>query len=61
MKLRNCPDMFTEEKKHIEDNLKKYRGYVVFNKKAKPRIRLACMLSYGGMNLLNATYDIISK
>ena len=61
MKLRNCPNMFTEEKKHIEDNIKKYRGYVVFNKKAKPRIRLACILSYGGMKLLNTTYDTISK
>lgn len=61
MKLRNCPNMFFAEKKHIEDNIKKYRKYVINNSKAKPRIRMACLLSCCGMNVLNQVYDKINK
>ena len=45
MKLRNCPNMFNAEKKHIEDNIKRYRKYVINNPQAKPRIKIACLLS----------------
>ncbi len=61
MKLRNCPNMFFEEKMHIENNIKKYRKYVIANPKAKPRVRIACALSYGGMNTLNVIYDNITN
>lgn len=61
MKLRNCPNMFFEEKKHIENNIKKYRKYVINNPNAKPRVRMACMISYCGMNALNMVYDKINK
>ncbi len=61
MKLRNCPDMFLLEKKHIEANIRKYRKYVVSNPLAEPRVRMACLLSYGGMNTLNIVYDKIMK
>ncbi len=61
MKLRNCPDMFLIEKKHIEANIRKYRKYVVNNPLAEPRVRMACLLSYGGMNTLNLVYDKIMK
>ena len=61
MKLRNCPDMFLLEKKHIEANIRKYRKYVINNPLAEPRVRLACLLSYGGMNTLNLVYDKIIK
>ncbi len=61
MKLRNCPDMYEDEKKHIVDNIKKYRKYVITNPKAKFRVRGACFLSYGGMNFLNKIYDNINK
>lgn len=58
MKLRNCPDMYDFEKKHIVDNIKKYRKYVINNKKSELRVRLACLLSYGGMKLVDFIYDI---
>lgn len=61
MKLRNCPNMFFSEKKHIEDNIKKYRKYVINNPLAKPRIRIACLLSCCGMSVLNQVYDKINK
>ena len=61
MKLRNCPNMFNTEKKHIEDNIKRYRKYVICNSKAKPRIRIACLLSCCGMNILKLVYDNINK
>lgn len=59
MKLRNCPNMFFEEKKHIENNIKKYRKLVISNPKAKPRVRIACTLSLAGMKALNLIYDNI--
>lgn len=61
MKLRNCPNMFFNEKKHIESNIKKYRKYVICNPKASARVRMACILSLGGMTALEAVYDRISK
>lgn len=60
MKLRNCPNMFFAEKKHIENNIKKYRKYVINNPNAKPRVRIACLLSYAGMKSLNVIYDSIN-
>lgn len=59
MKLRNCTGMYLLEKKHIEANIKKYRKYVINNPLAEPRVRAACMLSYGGMKTLNFVYDKI--
>ena len=61
MKLRKCPEMFLLEKKHIEANIKKFRKYVINNPLAEPRVRMACLLSYGGMNALNIVYDKIIK
>lgn len=58
MKLRNCPDSYTSEKNHIIKNIKKYRKYVISNRKSEPRVRLACLLSYGGMKLVDFIYDI---
>ena len=59
MKLRNCPEMFILEKKHIEDNIRKYRKYVISNPLAEKRVQIACLLTYGGMNTLNFVYDKI--
>ena len=53
--------MFNAEKKHIEDNIKRYRKYVINNPQAKPRIKIACLLSCCGMNVLKLVYDNISK
>lgn len=61
MKLRNCPNQYLCEKKHIEHNIKKYRKYVINNKNAQTRVRLACLLSYGGYPILNLIYDNINK
>lgn len=61
MKLRNCRGMFLLEKKHIENNIRKYRKYVINNPRSEARIRAACLLSYGGMHALNAVYDKITK
>lgn len=59
MKLRNCPNMFDEEKRHIEENIRKYRRYIINNPAAQPRVRMACALSYAGMNALKLVYDNI--
>lgn len=61
MKLRNCPNMYLCEKMHIEDNIKKYRKFVMGNPKATLRVRLACALSYSGMTALNFVYDRITQ
>ncbi len=61
MKLRNCSNLYPREKRHIEDNIKKYRRYVVCNPKAQNRVRMACLLSYGGMHTLDWIYDRINK
>lgn len=61
MKLRNCHGLYFTEKKHIEDNIKKYRKYVIANPQAEPRVRAACLLSYGGMHVLDMIYDKINK
>ncbi len=58
MKLRNCPDKYFSERKHIVENIKKYRKYVIKNQKSEIRVRLACLLSYGGMKLVDFIYDI---
>ncbi len=61
MKLRNCPNMFANEKKHIEENIKKYRKFVITNPNAEQRVKIACLLSYGGMSALNSVYDMFIK
>jgi len=43
---------FSGEKKRIERNIKRYRSQVAFNKKAKLKVRIACLLSYFGLGLL---------
>ena len=59
MKLRNCPNMFINEKKHIEDNIKNFRKFVISNPEAENRVKIACLLSYTGMKTLNMIYDKI--
>ncbi len=61
MKLRNCPNLYFAEKRHIEDNIKKYRKYVIANPNAELRVRAACLLSYGGMHALDMVYDKINR
>lgn len=61
MKLRNCSNMFIQEKKHIEHNIKKYRKYVINNPLSEMRVRLACLVSLGGMKALNTVYDKVMK
>lgn len=58
MKLRNESSLYSREITHIKNNIKKYRKYVIRNPKSELRVRLACLLSYGGMKLVNFVYDI---
>jgi len=43
---------FPAEKKRIECNIKRYRLQVIFNKKAKLKVRIACLMSYMGFKIL---------
>jgi glycosyltransferase involved in cell wall biosynthesis len=43
---------FLVEKERIVDNIKKYRSRVIFDRKAKLKIRIACCLSYFGLEIL---------
>ncbi len=61
MKLRNCPDMYSCEKEHIVENIKKYRKYVIMNPLSEKRVRAASLLSFGGMRFLNFIYDTMNK
>lgn len=61
MKLRNCPNMFYNEKKHIMENIKRYRKYVVNNPNSQMRVRMASMLTYGGTRTLDCIYDRFFK
>lgn len=58
MKLRNCPNMYSQEKQHILDNIKKYRNYVITNQKSELRVRGACILSYFGPKMIKIIYDL---
>lgn len=58
MKLRNCPNMYTQEKKHIFENIKKFRGNVITNPKSELRVRGACILSYFGPKMIKLVYDL---
>jgi glycosyltransferase involved in cell wall biosynthesis len=43
---------FSAEKQRIVDNIKKYRLQVIFDSRAKLKVRLACCLSYFGFGVL---------
>lgn len=58
MKMRNNPKKYKTQLEHIIFNIKKYRKYAVKDKNVAVRTRLACLLSYGGMKLVNFIYDI---
>ena len=58
MKLRNEPDKYEAEKKHIMDNIKKFRKYVITNSKSEFRVKAACILSCFGSGMLKLIYDI---
>jgi len=44
--IMRSKEKFLAEKKRIVGNIKKYRSNIIFNRKAKLKIRLACCLSY---------------
>jgi glycosyltransferase involved in cell wall biosynthesis len=43
---------FPAEKKRIEYNIKRYRSQVIFDKNAKLKVRIACLMSYLGFGIL---------
>jgi glycosyltransferase involved in cell wall biosynthesis len=43
---------FPAEKNRMQNNIKRYRAQVIFNKKAKLKVRIACLLSYLGFKVL---------
>lgn len=58
MKMRHHPEKYEMQLQHIISNIKKYRKYAVRDKNVAIRTRIACLLSYGGMKLVNFIYDI---
>ncbi len=58
MKMRNYPERYKNELMHITKNIKKYRSYSLRDKNVCIRTRIACLLSYGGMRILNNIYDL---
>lgn len=61
MKMRKNPDKYSAQLKHITENIKKYRSVALKDKNVCLRTRLACLLSYLGMNALNIIYDNFAK
>ena len=60
MKIANCENM-QDEKKHISENIRKYRMNVILNKNAPMRTRLACIVSFAGMKTVKAVRDKFDK
>lgn len=58
MKMRHFPEKYEEQLRHITNNIKKYRYYSLKDKNVSFRTRIACLLSYGGMKMLNNIYDL---
>ena len=61
MKMRNYPEKYKKQLIHITENIKKYRLHALKDKNVCVRTRLACLISYFGMDALNRIYDKISK
>ena len=61
MKLRNLDRDWSEEKKQIVRNIKKYRLTVLADKRAALRTKLACLASFGTMKTVDIIYDHIEK
>lgn len=58
MKMRNYPEKYKTQLQHIISNIKKYRKYAIKDKNVAIRTRIACLISYGGMKLVDFVYDI---
>lgn len=58
MKMRSDKIRYASQIEHIIKNIKKYRGYALKDKNVCVRTRLACLISYGGMKLVDFIYDI---
>lgn len=51
--LLETPISAKNYRKDLLDKIKKYRKIILFDKHARKKTRIACMLSYGGMILIN--------
>lgn len=60
MKLQYCENE-REKKAHVKDNIKKYRKAVILDSKAKPRIRISCVISLLGFNILCKIRNAMTK
>lgn len=58
MKMRHYPEKYKTQLQHIISNIKKYRKYAIKDKNVAIRTRIACLISYGGMKLVDFIYDI---
>lgn len=50
-----------EKTDHVKQNIKRYRNAVIFDKNARPKIRLSCILSLGGFKFLCAVRNAVTK
>lgn len=57
MKMRSDPKEYGTQLSHITENIKYYRKYALADKNVCTRTRLACLLSFFGMKVLNLVYD----
>ena len=60
IKLRNL-DGCKDEKRHIAENIKRFRTPVLFDKKAQKRTRIASMVSLFSMKAVDVVYDLFGK
>ncbi|MBQ8209673.1 MAG: glycosyltransferase [Clostridia bacterium] len=58
MKMRTDTQRYSSQLNHIKRNIKKYRKYALKDKNVCFRTRMACLISYGGMKLVDFIYDI---
>lgn len=58
MKMKNDREKYKNQLEHIVENIKQYRKYCLFDNNVCFRTRVACLLSYLGMSILNGLYKI---
>lgn len=59
MKMKNDRKKYKTQLEHIVSNIKQYRKYCLFDHNVCLRTRVACLLSYFGMNILDGLYKIV--
>ncbi len=58
LKLGAISKQVPDKIEHIRNNIKKYRRRILFDRRAEPRTRLACLASYAGLRAVAVLYRL---